>query len=75
MGLTVLVNGKVPSPASLLAELNEIGGKHGIGQIDVVENRLVGMKSRGVYETLGGTILFDADAAGFIRLFGLPMRV
>ncbi|GMY15091.1 argininosuccinate synthase, chloroplastic-like [Fagus crenata] len=60
LGLPVSVNGKVLSPASLLAELNEIGGKHGIGRIDLVENRLVGMKSRGVYETPGGTILFAA---------------
>ena len=59
-GLPVSVNGKVLSPASLLTELNEIGGKHGIGRIDMVENRLVGMKSRGVYETPGGTILFAA---------------
>ncbi|CAN1267908.1 Argininosuccinate synthase, chloroplastic, partial [Linum perenne] len=59
-GLPVSVNGKQLSPASLLSELNEIGGKHGIGRIDMVENRLVGMKSRGVYETPGGTILFYA---------------
>ncbi|KAF3954046.1 hypothetical protein CMV_020561 [Castanea mollissima] len=60
-GLPVSVmarNGKVLPPASLLVELNEIGGKHGIGQIDMVENQLVGMKGCGVYETLGGTILF-----------------
>ncbi|PNY15400.1 argininosuccinate synthase chloroplastic-like, partial [Trifolium pratense] len=59
-GLPVSLNGKPLSPASLLAELNEIGGRHGIGRIDMVENRLVGMKSRGVYETPGGTILFAA---------------
>ncbi|KAI5675180.1 hypothetical protein M9H77_06130 [Catharanthus roseus] len=59
-GLPVSINGKELSPASLLAELNEIGGKHGIGRIDMVENRLVGMKSRGVYETPGGTVLFTA---------------
>ncbi|KAE8688939.1 Argininosuccinate synthase [Hibiscus syriacus] len=59
-GIPVSVNGKSLSPASLLAELNEIGGRHGIGRIDLVENRLVGMKSRGVYETPGGTILFNA---------------
>ncbi|KAH9776731.1 Argininosuccinate synthase [Citrus sinensis] len=59
-GIPVSVNGKKLSPASLLAELNEIGGRHGIGRIDMVENRLVGMKSRGVYETPGGTILFSA---------------
>jgi argininosuccinate synthase len=59
-GLPFSLNGKTLSPATLLAELNEIGGKHGIGRIDMVENRLVGMKSRGVYETPGGTILFKA---------------
>ncbi|KAI3460740.1 hypothetical protein Pfo_017403 [Paulownia fortunei] len=59
-GIPVSINGKELSPASLLSELNGIGGKHGIGRIDMVENRLVGMKSRGVYETPGGTILFTA---------------
>ncbi|XP_062111935.1 argininosuccinate synthase, chloroplastic-like [Humulus lupulus] len=59
-GIPVSVNGKTLSPASMLSELNQIGGKHGIGRIDMVENRLVGMKSRGVYETPGGTILFAA---------------
>ncbi|OAY54572.1 argininosuccinate synthase, chloroplastic isoform X2 [Manihot esculenta] len=59
-GLPISVNGKKLSPASLLSELNEIGGRHGIGRIDMVENRLVGMKSRGVYETPGGSILFTA---------------
>eukprot|EP00271_Cylindrocystis_brebissonii_P015926 TRINITY_DN39003_c0_g1_i1.p1 TRINITY_DN39003_c0_g1~~TRINITY_DN39003_c0_g1_i1.p1 ORF type:complete len:485 (+),score=90.45 TRINITY_DN39003_c0_g1_i1:118-1572(+) len=55
--IPVSVNGKTLSPADLLTELNEIGGRHGIGRCDMVENRLVGMKSRGVYETPGGTIL------------------
>ncbi|KAK4779375.1 hypothetical protein SAY86_006903 [Trapa natans] len=59
-GLPVSVNGKELSPASLLTELNVIGGRHGVGRIDLVENRFVGMKSRGVYETPGGTILFAA---------------
>ncbi|KAL8140865.1 hypothetical protein V2J09_006886 [Rumex salicifolius] len=59
-GNPVSINGKDLSPATLLTELNEIGGRHGIGRIDMVENRLVGMKSRGVYETPGGTILFTA---------------
>ncbi|KAH9626697.1 hypothetical protein KSS87_021596 [Heliosperma pusillum] len=59
-GLPVSLNGKELSPATLLSKLNEIGGRHGIGRIDMVENRLVGMKSRGVYETPGGTILFAA---------------
>ncbi len=59
-GDAVAINGKKLSPASLLAELNKIGGKHGIGRLDLVENRYVGMKSRGVYETPGGTILHTA---------------
>jgi argininosuccinate synthase len=56
-GDPVAVDGVKLSPASLLAELNEHGGRHGIGRLDLVENRFVGMKSRGVYETPGGTIL------------------
>ena len=56
-GDAVAVGGKKLSPAKLLAKLNELGGKHGIGRLDLVENRFVGMKSRGVYETPGGTIL------------------
>ncbi|KAL6996994.1 argininosuccinate synthase [Sarracenia purpurea var. burkii] len=59
-GLPVSINGKELSPATLLSELNEIGRKHGIGRVDMVENRLVGMKSRGIYETPGGTVLFTA---------------
>jgi argininosuccinate synthase len=54
------LNGKTLSAASLLARLNDIGAKHGIGRVDMVENRYVGMKSRGVYETPGGTILHAA---------------
>ncbi|CAB4243755.1 Argininosuccinate synthase [Methylacidimicrobium sp. AP8] len=56
-GNCVAVNGKSLSPAGVLTALNEIGGRHGIGRIDIVENRFVGMKSRGVYECPGGTIL------------------
>src|SRR5213075_2852348 len=56
-GDPVAVDGEALSPASLLTRLNEIGGKHGIGRLDLVENRFVGMKSRGIYETPGGTIL------------------
>ena len=56
-GDPVAVNGEGLSPAALLQRLNELGGKHGIGRVDLVENRYVGMKSRGVYETPGGTIL------------------
>ena len=48
------------SPLTLVEKLNELGGKNGIGLLDIVENRLVGMKSRGVYETPGGTILYKA---------------
>ena len=56
-GDPVAVDGEALSPAPLLTRLNELGGKHGIGRLDLVENRFVGMKSRGVYETPGGTIL------------------
>jgi argininosuccinate synthase len=59
-GEPVAVNGQKLSPATLIQHLNELGGKHGVGRIDLVENRLVGMKSRGVYETPGGAILFEA---------------
>ena len=62
-GNPVAVDGHRLSPAALLAELNELGGAHGIGRIDIVENRYVGMKSRGVYETPGGTILHSAHRA------------
>ncbi len=56
-GIPMRIDGKGYSPANLLARLNEIGGENGIGRVDIVENRYVGMKSRGVYETPGGTIL------------------
>jgi len=59
-GDAIAVNGVKLSPAALLTKLNELGGKHGIGRLDLVENRYVGMKSRGVYETPGGTILLAA---------------
>ena len=59
-GNCVAVNGKRQSPAGILKTLNKLGGKHGIGRVDLVENRFVGMKSRGVYETPGGTILMHA---------------
>lgn len=59
-GDPVAVNGKGMSPATLLAHLNQLGGQHGIGRVDLVENRYVGIKSRGVYETPGGTILHVA---------------
>ncbi|MEQ8292317.1 MAG: argininosuccinate synthase [Roseovarius sp.] len=54
------INGETLSPATLLTKLNELGGKHGIGRLDLVEGRFVGMKSRGIYETPGGTILLQA---------------
>jgi len=59
-GIPVKLNGKKLGPVKLLEELNRIGGRHGVGQVDLVENRLVGIKSRGVYETPGGTILGTA---------------
>ena len=62
-GIPVAVNGEKLSPATLLERLNTIAGKHGIGRVDIVENRYVGMKSRGVYETPGGTILHHAHRA------------
>jgi len=62
-GDPVSINGENLTPANLLASLNRLGGKHGIGRIDIVENRFVGMKSRGVYETPGGTILRVAHMA------------
>ena len=62
-GDIVAVNGKKLSPAKVLAELNRIGGKHGVGRLDLVENRSVGMKSRGCYETPGGTIMLKAHRA------------
>jgi argininosuccinate synthase len=62
-GDPMALNGQPLSPARMLAELNRLGGKHGIGRVDLVENRFVGMKSRGVYETPGGTILRQAHMA------------
>ncbi len=62
-GNPVTINGKKLSPANLLARLNELGGEHGVGRVDMVESRYVGMKSRGVYETPGGTILHAARRA------------
>ena len=59
-GLPVSLNGKTMKTSDIIRELNTLGGKHGIGIVDIVENRVVGMKSRGVYETPGGTILYEA---------------
>ncbi len=62
-GDIVAINGKALSPAEVLTELNRLGGKHGIGRLDLVENRYVGMKSRGCYETPGGTIMLKGHRA------------
>ena len=62
-GNIITLNGKNLSPANILATLNRLGGKHGIGRLDLVENRYVGMKSRGCYETPGGTIMLRAHRA------------
>ena len=62
-GDIIALNGKQLSPALILTKLNELGGKHGIGRLDLVENRYVGMKSRGCYETPGGTIMLKAHRA------------
>jgi argininosuccinate synthase len=62
-GDIVAIDGKKMSPANILAALNTIGGKHGIGRLDMVENRYVGMKSRGCYETPGGSIIWKAHRA------------
>ena len=64
-GVPVALDGKKMSPTEIILALNEVGGKNGIGLLDIVENRLVGMKSRGVYETPGGTILYKA--LGFLE--------
>jgi len=60
LGDPVALNGNALSPAEMLTALNELGGKHGIGRLDLVEGRYVGMKSRGIYETPGGTIMLEA---------------
>ena len=62
-GDIVALNGAQLTPAQVLAKLNQLGGKHGIGRLDLVENRYVGMKSRGCYETPGGTIMLKAHRA------------
>ncbi|HXV65078.1 MAG TPA: argininosuccinate synthase [Vicinamibacteria bacterium] len=62
-GTPVSVDDRAAEPVALLENLNALGGKHGVGRLDIVENRLVGMKSRGVYETPGGTILHEAHRA------------
>ena len=62
-GDPIALNGEALSPATMLKTLNELGGKHGIGRVDIVENRFVGMKARGCYETPGGTIMLKAHRA------------
>jgi argininosuccinate synthase len=62
LGTPVSVNGKALDPVALIAALNDIGGRHGVGVVDLVEDRLVGMKSRGVYETPGGSLLYSAHS-------------
>ena len=62
-GDAVSINGAIMSPANILTKLNSLGGKHGVGRLDLVEGRFVGMKSRGIYETPGGTILLEAHRA------------
>ena len=62
-GIPVKVNGEELSPANIMRKLNELGSKHAVGRVDIVENRFVGMKSRGVYETPAGTILYYAHRA------------
>ncbi len=62
-GVPVAINGQGYDPVALIFKLNEIAGRHGVGRVDIVENRLVGMKSRGVYETPAGTVLYEAHHA------------
>ncbi len=75
-GNPVAVDGRRMAPAELLAHLNQVAGEHGVGRVDIVENRFVGMKSRGVYETPGGTVLHKAHrAVESITLDGEAMRL
>ena len=62
-GVPTAIDGKEYSPVVLLEKLNETGSRYGVGTIDIIENRLVGMKSRGVYETPGGTLIYEAHRA------------
>ena len=62
-GDLIAINGEKTSPATMLAKLNDVASKHGIGRIDLIENRFIGMKSRGIYETPGGTLLLHAHRA------------
>jgi len=62
-GIPVSIDGEILGPVEILTYLNKVGGENGVGTIDIIENRLVGMKSRGVYETPGGTIIYKAHSA------------
>ena len=62
-GDPIAINGKKLSPENLLDKLNDVAGRNGIGRVDLVENRFIGIKSRGVYETPGGTVLYSAHRA------------
>lgn len=74
-GNPVALNGERLDPAELLATANGLAGRHGVGRVDIVENRFVGMKSRGCYETPGGTLLYHAHRAiEFVRCWGCPGR-
>jgi argininosuccinate synthase len=74
-GIPVRVDGVAHGPVELVTHLNKLGGKHGVGRVDIVENRLVGIKSRGVYETPGGTILYTGlRALETLCLDGLTMH-
>jgi argininosuccinate synthase len=74
-GTPVAINGQQLGPVELVQALNELGGKHGVGRVDLLENRLVGMKSRGIYETPGGTILATAhNELEHLTLDKLTMR-
>ena len=59
-GVPVAIDGQAANPVEMIERLNDAGAAHGVGRVDIIENRLVGMKSRGLYETPGGTILFEA---------------
>ncbi len=59
-GVPVAIDGQATGPVAMIEQLNDLGAVHGVGRVDIIENRLVGMKSRGLYETPGGTILFEA---------------
>ena len=73
-GRPVAINGEKMKASDILRKLNKLGGKHGIGIVDIVENRVVGMKSRGVYETPGGTILMSSLKSSSLTVTAFPLR-